>query len=384
MPETSTQPIINIHRNHAPEWFKKADFGIFIHWGLYSVPAFAPAPITKVKKHANLYQQFKHQPYAEWYANTMMFKNGPTAQFHRANYGDAPYSAFAQTFKAQAKNVDVDAWAEQFAAAGAKYVVVVTKHHDGFVMYDTAIENPNIPDYHLDFDFVGQLAQAVRAHGMRFGVYYSSLLDWTFKHERIQSASSFLLNSDHSQEYLDYVFDQWHELIDRYKPDILWSDIGYPEDWRLPQLFADYYEAVPEGMVNDRWGDYPSWMRAKKFTPLFNAGGAISNWQTKLTHKTAEPKYYDYRTLEYNTQFKDQAKYYEITRGIDLSFGYNKWGRASDFMTATDIKKLIDDAKPNGGRLLLDVGPMADGTIPPEQSTVLNDLNLLETIKSAY
>lgn len=292
---------VNIHRQQAPNWFEQADFGIFIHWGLYSVPAFAPAPLTGPGKHPTLYQQFRQHPYAEWYGNAMLFEDGPTGKYHREHFGEAPYRDFAATFQETANQVDVEAWADQFAAAHAKYVVVVAKHHDGFVMYDTKVTNPNAPDYHLNFDFIGQLAASVRARGMRFGIYYSSLLDWSFKHERIQSAATFSLMSDHSKQYRDYVWDQWHELIERYHPDILWSDIGYPQDERLPQLFADYYAAVPEGMVDDRWGDYPAWLRHKALYPLFNLGGAFVNWRAAKTHKSAPPQFYDYRTLEYQT-----------------------------------------------------------------------------------
>lgn len=365
---------INIHREQAPAWFEAANFGIFIHWGLYSVPAFAPAPLTGPGKHPTMFQQFQTHPYAEWYGNAMLFKNGPTGKFHAENFGTVPYSDFATTFREQARHVDVEALADAFVRAHAKYVVVVSKHHDGFVMYDTKVRNPHMPGYNLDFDFIGDLARAVRARGMRFGIYYSSLLDWSFKHERIQSAATFLLGSDHSQVYRDYVFAQWHELIERYHPDILWSDIGYPNDERLPQLFADYYKAVPEGMVDDRWSDYPDWFRHKALYPLFNVAGAYVNWRAKKTHKSTPPSYYDYRTLEYSTIWTGAPDYYEMTRGMDYSFGYNKAARAEDFITADDVRLLVQSARKNRGRLLLNVGPMADGTLPTPQQNVLSDL----------
>ena len=365
---------VNIHRNQAPAWFDAADFGIFIHWGLYSVPAFAPAPITGPGKHPSQYQQWRNHAYAEWYANSMRFKTGPTGRYHQAHYGNRPYAAFANDFQRSARQVDVEAWADTFAAAHAKYVVVVTKHHDGFVLYDTKVPNPRRPGYNLDFDFVGQLAKAVRARGMRFGVYYSSLLDWTFKHQRVQSLATFVLNSDHSKQYRDYVWAQWHELIDRYHPDILWSDIGYPEDPRLPQLFRDYYQAVPTGMVDDRWGDFPAWMRHRPLFPLFDAAAAVVNWHQARTHRLAPAAYYDFRTLEYHTTWTGTPDYYEITRGMDYSFGYNRAARPSDFITADQIRAMVNQARPNRGRLLLNVGPMADGQLPAPQLAVLQDL----------
>ncbi|WDF81719.1 alpha-L-fucosidase [Lacticaseibacillus pabuli] len=360
---------VNRHREQAPSWFQQADFGIFIHWGLYSVPAYAPAP---ERKHHTFYTNFKYQPYAEWYANSMLFPTGPTGKYHQEHYGNMPYEDFALTFRQQARQVDVDAWADKFAAAHAKYVVVVTKHHDGFVMYDTKVQNPVHPGYNLDFDFIGMLAKAVRARGMRFGVYYSSLLDWSFRHDRVQSAASFLLDNPNTQAYRDYVWAQWHELIDRYHPDILWSDIGYPVDSRLPQLFRDYYAAVPDGMVNDRWSSYPNWLRHRVLHPLFNLGGAI--WQESHQTSAQAPAYYDYRTLEYTTDWHQDTGYYEITRGIDQSFGYNQFSRPQDFITADEVRRIIAEARPHNGRLLLNVGPMANGTIPAPQQAVLTDL----------
>lgn len=361
---------INVHQTQAPAWFEAADFGIFIHWGLYSVPAFAPAP----SRSKRLAAQFKRQPYAEWYANTMLFGTSPTAAYHKQHYGRAAYADFAPEFQAAARQVDVAAWADLFAAAHAKYVVVVTKHHDGFVMYDTAVGHPRRRDYHLDWDFVGALAKAVRARGMRFGVYYSSLLDWSVQHARIHSAATFLLNTPHDQAYRDYVWNQWHELIARYQPDILWSDIGYPADPRLPQLFADYYAAVPDGMVNDRWGDYPAWMHHRALYPLFDLAGAYVNWRARRTHRLSPQRYYDYRTLEYQTEWTGAPDYYELTRGMDRSFGYNRAARPADFVTAAQVHQLVAAARGQRGRLLLNVGPMANGQLPEAQLAVLKEL----------
>ena len=207
---------VNIHRDDPPAWFKQADFGIMIHWGLYSVPAFAPTNVPDYDtfiKSKPLKFFFANQPYAEWYANSILFPDSPAARYHREHYGNAPYSDFAKTFKQSAQQVDVDAWADAFANAGAKYVVIVTKHHDGFVLYDTDVANPYQPDYHLDFDFVGQLAQAVRARGMHFGTYYSSLLDWTFPHVPIADYGSLMLGNDRSKIYNQYARAHWRVCL---------------------------------------------------------------------------------------------------------------------------------------------------------------------------
>lgn len=360
-----------------PKWFTRTDFGIFIHWGPYSVPAFAPTDVGDfgtIVKHHSLRYLYANQPYAEWYLNGMRTRGSAVTRYHQEYYGNRTYLDLVDDFKAAARNVDVDAWADQFAAAGAQYVVVVTKHHDGFVMYDSNVRNPKRPDYHLDFDFVGQLAQAVRSRGMRFGVYYSSLLDWTFQTRPIRDAGDLVLGYDTSPTYLNYVWDQWHELIDRYHPDILWNDIGYPTDKRLPELFAYFYEAVPQGVINDRWNSYPNWLHNPLGRAAIDLGSRYLQRRESKGGAGIPPAHYDYRTLEYNTDWQGGDDYFEVTRGIDKSFGYNRMSRPEDSITADQVRALIKQVTPQKGRLLLNVGPMADGQLPPQQAALLSEL----------
>ncbi|ERL66064.1 alpha-L-fucosidase [Schleiferilactobacillus shenzhenensis] len=372
------QPIVNIHRQDPPQWFKDAGFGIFIHWGVYSVPAYAPVDVEDfgtIMKEKSMKYLYENQPYAEWYGNSMKIPGSPAYKYHHEHYGDhTPYTSFAKSFQQTSQAVDVEKWADMFAAAGAKYVVVVTKHHDGFVMYPTEVNNPNIADYHLNFDYVGQLAEAVRKRGMHFGVYYSSLLDWTFTTKPIESTADLILSTNKTQTYLDYAWDQWHELIDRYHPDILWSDIGYPDDPRLPQLFKDFYQVMPDGLVNDRWSIFPNWMRHQYLHPLFNWAAKMQFKQSqKADPKDMPPQYYDYRTIEYTTDWHG-TDYFETTRGMDKSFGYNQFSRPQDYITADEVRDIVRLVKPQKGRLLLNVGPEKDGTIPPYQEQILKDL----------
>ncbi|KRL13305.1 alpha-L-fucosidase [Schleiferilactobacillus perolens DSM 12744] len=171
---------------------------------------------------------------------------------------------------------------------------------------------------------------------------------------------------------MDYAWDQWHELINRYHPDILWSDIGYPVDPRLPQLFKDFYQAVPEGMVNDRWGSYPNWLRHSFNKPLFNLGAKIVTGRSNKG-KDTPPLYYDYRTLEYTADWHG-TDYFETTRGMDKSFGYNQYSRPQDYITADEVRQIVAKVRPQKGRLLLNVGPEKDGSIPPYQEKILRDL----------
>ncbi len=366
---------VNIHRHNPPQWFKEADFGIFIHWGPSSVPAFAPVDVddyAKLMREKPPEYLFQNIPYADWYQNSVRIKGSPAGLYHKKNFGDKPYAAFAEEFKQSAKNVDAEHWAELFKLAGAKYVVVVSKHHDGFVLFDTKIENPKMPGYHLDFDHVGNLAAACRKRGMRFGVYYSSLLDWTFTKQPIDSAGDLFLHSDNSKTYCDYCFNHWKEIIDRYRPDVLWGDIGYPTDPRLEELFDYYYKAVPEGVVNDRWGQWPNYLRNPVGRALVNS--AAKKLLRENPGKLLDAKYYDFRTLEYTADWQESELYFEVCRGMDKSFGYNRFSRPQDYITAAEVRNILAEVVPKKGRLLLNVGPDSNGVIPAYQEKILTEL----------
>lgn len=373
MPEVNNP--VNIQRAHPPQWFRESDFGIFIHWGISSVPAFAPVDIEDYGELARtkppLYM-FQNMPYAEWYPNALAIPGSPAAAFHKEHYGDQPYHRFAEEFKKRSAQVDVEKWADLFKRAGAHYVVVVTKHHDGFLMFNSRQPNPHHTGFQMDFDHVGNLAQACRSRGMRFGTYYSSLLDWTFTSKPITSYASLFLDYDNSQAYRDYCYNHWLELIERYQPDILWSDIGYPADSRLEDLFAHFYREKPDGLVNDRWGQWPNWLR----NPL---GHWLVN-RSALRHMRENPdklldtKYYDYRTLEYTTTWQESDIWFEVCRGMDKSFGYNQFSREKDFITSAEVLRMIAEIYPKKGRLLLNVGPDSYGNIPPHQVKVLEEL----------
>lgn len=349
------------------QWFKDSEFGIFIHHGLYSVPAYALN--ERLKKHSA--ELFKYNTYAEWYQNSLRIEGSPTQIFHKEKYGDSfKYEDFKEELSRGINNINVDEWAELFQKAGAKYVVLVSKHHDGFCMWNTNIVNPNRKDYHLDSDFVGDIARAVRKKGMRFGIYYSSLLDWTFVKEPIVNRFDIRSKVDYSTEYKNYAYSQWKELIDRYKPDIIWSDIGYPDDNdRLISLFKYYKTIVPDGLINDRWTCFPKWMIGDK--PILQ--NLFSKYFMGVS-KTKLQKYFDYRTTEYRELKHTPPYYWEMCRGIDASFGYSRESLLNNHLTAAQVKEMIGRTTKLNGRLLLNIGCMGNGQLPPMQKAVLNDL----------
>ncbi len=365
------QPTLDSVRTHPlPDWYHDAKFGIFIHWGIYSVPAFAPHGADFAERMLKGELGFAESPYAEWYQNSLRLKDSATAGYHARTYGaDFHYEQFAPLFNEQIQKWNPDSWADLFVHAGARYVVLVSKHHDGFLMWDSRHKNPRIPNWQAARDIAGELTRAVKARGMKMGFYYSSLLDWSFTKRPINSLAELIAGSDTSPEYVTYVEAHWRELIERYDPSILWSDIGYPPGIHLPSLWADFYNRNPEGVVNDRWMQLPKFF----FTP---PGRFILSQMLKRMGQGEQPKpaHADFTTPEYATLDHITTHKWETCRGIGNSFGYNQFEDAGDYQQADDLIRLLADIVSKNGNLLLNVGPMADGSLHPLQVEALNGL----------
>lgn len=358
-----------------PDWYARPQLGVFIHWGMWAIPAWAPRGASITELFRDDYDNaFAVGPYAEWYPNALAVAGSPTEVRHAELYGDAPYAAFREPFEAQAQAFDAEAWVDLFKAAGASYVVFVAKHHDGFCLWPTQAENPHRPGWHSRRDFVGELAEAVRRRGMRFGLYYSGGLDWTFHHTPISNLGDMFACVPPGEAYRAYAAAQVRELIDRYRPSVLWNDIAWPDGRDLPDLFADYYAAVPDGVVNDRWlGD----------TGFFDglrdpAGRARFNAAVKARppgHESRPPKHhYDFRTVEYADGGDMGGAKWESTRGLGMAFGYNANEAVEDYLTGEGLAELYRDVTSKGGNLLINVGPRADASIPEVQQAPLRAL----------
>ncbi len=358
-----------------PQWYDDAKFGIFIHWGLFAIPAFA----SNLGKISDAFKKDYDRavamtPYTEWYANAIKVPGTPSADFHAKEYNNQPYSAFKQPFEEGLKQWDPDAWAEAFRNSGAKYVVLVTKHHDGFCLWPSKVNNPHEKNWTSERDIVGELARAVRAQGLRFGVYYSGGIDWTFNREPLRTFADFV-GSMPGGDYPDYAMAQTRELIERYEPSVLWNDISWPTGQSdLLNLFADYYNAVPEGVVNDRWvhaGLFAKLMRHK--LPRKALDFIAKRYIRKNPHvvEGVIPQvipHSDFRTPEY-TRFPDiQTKKWESTRGMSHSFGFNRHDTEADYASPESLLSDFIDGASKGGNLLLNVGPRGtDAAIPAEQ-----------------
>ena len=357
-----------------PAWYDAAKFGIFIHWGLFAIPGFAArlGSISDAFK-TDYDRAVAMTPYTEWYANAIKVPGTPSAEFHSKTYGDQPYEAFKDPFVEGLKDWDPASWAEAFRDAGARYVVLVTKHHDGFCLWPSGITNTERADWFTARDIVGELAVAVRAAGLRFGVYYSGGIDWTFNPEPLRTMADFM-GSTPGGSYPDYAEAQVRELIERYEPSVLWNDISWPADQaEMNRLFADYYDAVPDGVVNDRW------VSSSPRSNVLRTREARDAMDERIKARIAKNPgafdgiipapvpHSDFRTPEY-ARFGDiQAKKWEATRGMSHSFGFNRNDTEADYASAETLLGDFIDGVSKNGNLLLNVGPMANGQIPEPQ-----------------
>ncbi len=360
-----------LRRHEVPAWWRDAKLGIFVHWTIASVPGFAPVgdSVTEMVQSGDP-RAMGWSPYTEWYENSLRFPDSPVAKHHRAIYGDREYRSFAADWEAGLATWDPDEWARTFAATGARYVVFVTKHHDGYCLWPTSVPNPKLPGWHCKRDVVGELAEAVRAQGMRFGVYYSGGLDWTFD-DRPMGTMSDLITAIPRGEYPEYAAAQVRELVQRYRPSVLWNDIAWPSEGKhLWPLLAEYYDAVPDGVINDRWMPWNPMAGALRL-PL--ARKALDAGATRQARKAGglippKPPFYDVRTPEYVSFESIQRRPWECVRGMDHSFGYNAQSRPEDFITRDELLWSFADMVSKNGNLLINVGPRGvDASIPDEQ-----------------
>jgi alpha-L-fucosidase len=330
----------SVRRHKVPDWYDNCKFGIFIHWGLFSVPAYAN-PSFELGEVENDGTWFHNNPYAEWYYNSMNVGCGPTYEHHIGTYGkDFAYENFADMWKAE--NWNPNEWARLFKNAGAKYVVLVTKHHDGFCLFPSRYTKYSSAERGPKKNIVGELTDAVREEGLKMGLYYSGILDWRFSHEPVIDGEMIRYNGCPTHEYADYAYNQCMELIDTYKPSVLWNDIGWPfaGEHNLPFLLAHYYNTCEDGVIDDR----------------FNG----------LWH--------DFTTKEYRVGAMNRESKWEMNRGLGLSFGYNAIEGDKHILSVEKLVSLLVSTVANNGNLLINVGPMADGTIPENQAEKLHGI----------
>jgi alpha-L-fucosidase len=323
----------------APEWYQDARFGIFIHWGLYAVPAFAN----------------------EWYPRNMYLQGTPEFQHHVETYGPHTqfgYKDFIPLFTAE--RFDPDHWANLFRRAGAQFVVPVAEHHDGFALYDCGFSEWSATRMGPKRDLIGELAEAVRRQWLVFGLSSHRAEHWWFFNggmgfdSDVQDARYAGLYGPAQSETLppnEEFLDDWLartcELVDKYQPQLVWFDwwIEQPIFRSYLQQFAAYY---------------------------YNQG---AQWQRGVA--------INYK----NAAFPEEAAVWDIERGqladlrprfwqTDTAVAKNSWGYTSnqEYKTVTSIIGDLVDIVSKNGALLLNIGPRPDGTIPEQEEEMLLEI----------
>ncbi len=355
----------SIRQHQVPAWFHDAKLGIFVHWGLYSIPGWAPTTgeLPDVIANEGASAWFARNPYAEWYANTIRIPKSESAAYHAQHYGaDFKYEQFAPQFNQGVQSWNPDSWADLFKSAGARYVVLTTKHHDGFLLWPSATPNPFHTNYQAARDLVGELTDAVRSRGLRMGLYYSGGLDWTFNPYVIRDMPDLFRAVPQSAAYVAYADAHWYELIERYTPSVLWNDIAYPRAADLPALVARYYNSISEGIINDRFLQASPDQQGQSAEQMLSEGAL------------PRPQHYDFRTPEYAIYTEIREEKWESCRGLGYSFGYNRNETAETMLSADELIRSFVDLVSKNGNLLINVGPTGDGSIPQEQAERLQAL----------
>jgi len=311
-----------ITKSQRMKWWRNAEFGMFIHWGIYAVPA-----------------------HAEWYMN-----NGHVPR--------KKYEKYASQF--DPVQFDANYWVSVAKEAGMKYLVITSKHHDGFCMFRTTATHYNVVDdtpWHKDP--LKALSKACRAQGIKFGVYYS-IMDWhspdqlphddsnpqhpTYNPTRIKPGKK--------ADYIKYMKTELHELITQYDPAILWFDGEWPSWWKYEdgKKLYDYLRKLkPDLIINNRVGKRPSGMKG-----------------IQMGKKSVG----DYGTPEQNIPPNGiPGSFWETCMTINHDWGYNKADH--DFKSDTTLIHNLVDIASKGGNYLLNVGPTAKGVIPSPEITRL-------------
>jgi alpha-L-fucosidase len=306
---TQTQP-----RRTTPDsaWFVDARFGLFIHWGLYSVPA-------------------RH----EWVQS-------------REQIPAEDYQRYFDTFDPDL--YDPEAWARQAHAAGMRYVVVTTKHHDGFCLWDSALTDFKAPNTPAGRDLLRPFVDAFRAAGLRIG-FYHSLIDWHHPQFPVDGIHPMRADAAFKERekgrdiasYREYLHGQVRELLTGYgEIDVMWFDFSYPdrwwggkgkEDWGSEELLAMVRELQPGILVNDRLEVGGDLVTPEQYQPA------------RAPERDGEPVLW------------------EACQTLNGSWGYDRDNL--DWKSLEMLVQMLVDSVSKGGNLLLNVGPTARGELEP-------------------
>lgn len=333
-----------------PEWYKDAKFGIFIHWGVYSVPAFGN----------------------EWYPREMYIEGSDANKHQRSTYGPLTtlgYKDFIPMFKAE--KFDPQVWARLFKAAGARYVVPVFEHHDGFAMYDSQLSDWTARKMGPKRDIDGELAAAIRAEGLHFGASSHRIEhDWFMEGGRKQDSD---VNDPKYAAFYGPAHVREQAISDLLSEDWTYVSRPYAQDWvaRNAEIVQKYH---PELIFFDWWVGQPS---VRTYLAEFAA------YYYNESSKHGQVGIINYKLVD----MEKHSAVLDIERGqtatilpsvwqTDTSVSNKSWGYIENdtFKSPDFIVHQLADVVSKNGNLLLNVGPRADGTIPDEVQRVLLDV----------
>ncbi|KAF9465205.1 glycoside hydrolase family 29 protein [Collybia nuda] len=337
---TADANVLSTHET--PTWWNRAKFGIFVHWGVYSYPAWAP-----------------NGTYAEWYDHDLHMTGSPTWNHHLQTFGkDVVYDDFITNFTASKFNASE--WVDLFDRAGAKYFVLVTKHHDGYALFDTANTTHRSSVYlGPKRDFVSELMETAKKEkpDLHRGTYYS-LPEW--------------FNPDSAQ----YGFGQWpgglaHNAFDNSSLEPYTGRLeinDYLEDLQLPQMLDLALKYGTEIM----WCDIGGPNKTLEFASQFYNHAFATGLQVTINNRCGAVP--DFDTPEYATFGTTQTQKWESNEGMDpFSYGLNSATQPNQYKNGTTIIQTLVDIVSKNGNFLLDVGPNAEGEIiTPEANNLLD------------
>ncbi len=327
-----------------PQWFQDGKFGIFIHWGLYSIPA--------------------HR--SEWYAKHM-YNDKAISQWHTEHYGPPDkfgYKDFIPLFKAE--KYDPSAWASLFRKSGARYVVPVAEHHDGFAMYDSSLTRWNAKNMGPKRDLIGELANAVRREGLVFGLSYHRMEHHTFMYP-----ATGIKTDQFDPAYADFYGPPIPGDMDDAN-----APLAFQEDWlaRCKELVDKYHPQLVyfDNGVNQRAYD-PVKLRFAAY--FYNRA---REWRQEVSINTKDAAYLAGSIRDFEKDLRGPGNFLPgiAPYQIDDVISDRSWGYVSDMKYRSPgsiINELVDTVSKNGN-LMLNISPMGDGSIPEPQQKILIEI----------
>lgn len=335
-----------------PEWFLDGKFGIFIHYGVYTVAAHA----------------------SEWYPRHM-YSNSGVQKWHEEHFGRVDSIGYKDLIPLlKMDRFNADEWAELFKKSGAKYVIPTAEHHDGFAMYESKLTRWNSKNMGPHIDFIGELAKAVRKKGLKFGVSNHRMEHWDFMYPQLNVKTD-LFDPDYadfygppqvppvrkqakpgeevledqsvapqSKAFLEEWLARCQELVDNYKPDIFWFDNGVNSRSldSIKLRFAAYY-----------YNRAASWGKAVSISTKSDAylAGSIRDFERQGRAPKEKTNYY-----------------WQVDDPIGEKFGYVEGMKLTN--AGSVVRRLVENVSRNGN-YMLNISPKSDGTIPEEQKQIL-------------